>query len=286
MADAAIGLGSNLGNPAANVRAAIAALSQIGDVVAQSRLYRSKPWGPVEQPDYCNAVAIVRTPLAPLDLLRALKELETRLGRRPSVRWGPREIDLDILLYGDRQVDEPELTVPHPSMAARAFVLAPLAELMPEYERILVGLDANERESVALMSEEPLIDHVRTLAQAFLETDLMRLRIEDDEENAVELRRKAVAAPRPAAQAAAEAPPEQPPDVDAIRADLVGIVQLSRPAVKVGDRLERDRELAFVEALGIRTPVRSLGAGTVTAILCKDGDAVDYGKKLFEIARV
>ncbi|HET7813862.1 MAG TPA: 2-amino-4-hydroxy-6-hydroxymethyldihydropteridine diphosphokinase [Candidatus Baltobacteraceae bacterium] len=283
---AAIGLGANLGESRRTVRRAIAALSRAGTVVRASSLYASKPWGDPDQPDFCNAVALLETSLAPLDLLRELKVLESELGRVPSRRWGPRAIDLDILVYGEQPFEHPELQIPHPRLHERAFALAPLAELDPAWTAALARLPAAERESVSLMSEEPLADRVRVLAQAFLETDLMRLRIEDENDDSVELRRKAVAAPRRAP--VSDVPEEKaaaPVNTEKIKADLVGVFHLTRPPVHEGDELEGDRELAYVEALGIRNPVRSLGAGRIVAVRCKEGDAVEYGQVLFEIVR-
>jgi len=286
MLRAAIGIGSNVGFPERNVRAAMRALDRAGNVVARSHLYRTKPWGRVDQPDFCNAVALVDTELSPRELLEVLKRLERELGRVPGDRWGPRLIDLDILLYGDCQIDESGLTVPHPRLHERAFALIPLAEVDGRYVQAVAGLPPEERESVALMSEDHLVQRVRMLAQAFLETDLMRMRIEDENEDAVEFRRKAVAAPSLAAQAAVvDAAPPAPAHVDPIKADLVGVFHISRPAVAEGDRLDGDRELAYVEALGIRNPVRSLGAGRVVSVLCREGQPVEYGQVLFEIDR-
>jgi 2-amino-4-hydroxy-6-hydroxymethyldihydropteridine diphosphokinase len=286
MIRAAIGIGSNLGNPPANVRAAFRALRSAGRVAATSQLYRTKPWGVADQPEFCNAVAIVETDLNPRELLEALKKIETDLGRVPGERWGPRAMDLDILLYGDRQVDEPGLHIPHPRLSERAFALIPLAEVDARYEAAAAGLPSGERESVALMSEDHLVARVRTLAQAFLETDLMRLRIEDENENAVELRRKRVAAPSKEAEAAQTAPATPPPlHLEPVKADLVGIFHLSRPAVTEGERLDGDRELAYVEALGIRNPVRSFGSGRIATVRCRDGQPVEYGQVLFEIDR-
>ncbi len=100
--------------------------------MAQSALYRSAPIGPPEQPEYINAVACLDTELLPRELLRALQTVEVGLGRvRGAVRWGPRTLDLDILMYGDLQLAEPQLTIPHPRMAQRAFVLIPLREVAP-----------------------------------------------------------------------------------------------------------------------------------------------------------
>ncbi len=128
----ALGLGSNLGERDTFLRAALEGLSPVYQIERVSSLYETAPQLVLEQPVYHNLVCTGRTRLAPLDLLRFLKRLEQRLGRAPSYRYGPREIDLDILLYGDQIVTTPELVIPHPRMAERAFVLAPLAEIAPD----------------------------------------------------------------------------------------------------------------------------------------------------------
>lgn len=290
---AAIGLGSNLGDRRRNVTRAIRALWQAGSVVAVSRLYASKPWGKTDQPDFCNAVALIETPLAPRELLSTLKALERRLGRTPGERWGPRVIDLDILTYGDERVDEPDLQIPHARLHERAFVLVPLAEVDRRFEAAVAALPPGE--SVALMSEDEqatadlstgLVERVRALAQAFLETDLVRLRIEDEREDAIEFRRRASAAPlQEQADSQAPAAAAASANLHPIKADLVGIFRFSRPPVSEGEVLESDRELAYVDALGIRNPVRSLGGGRIASVLCADGQPVEYGQVLFEIDR-
>ena len=130
-----IGLGSNLDQPVAQVTRAITALAGLADshFVCHSALYRSPPLGPVDQPDFVNAVAALLTTLSPRALLEALLSLEMELGRAARhIRWGPRTIDLDLLVYADRRISEPGLTVPHPGIAERRFVLEPLAEIAPE----------------------------------------------------------------------------------------------------------------------------------------------------------
>ena len=127
-----IGIGANLGDAAASVRQAIAALGRLGPTRASS-LYRTEPLGDPGQPWYVNAVAELLTDLEPEALLARLHELERQAGRASErVRWGPRELDLDLLLYADRVVDRPALTLPHPGLARRRFVLEPLAELRPD----------------------------------------------------------------------------------------------------------------------------------------------------------
>jgi biotin carboxyl carrier protein len=229
---------------------------------------------------------ILETELPPRVLLRELKNIETRLGRVAGERWGPRTIDLDILLYGDGRVDEPDLQVPHRRLFDRGFALIPLAEVDKRYVDRIAGLPPGERESVALMSEDQIVERVRALAQAFLETDLMRIRIEDPNDDAVELRRKvALPARSPEEAGGAAPPPPAPLHVESIKSDLVGIVHFTRPAVTEGERLSGDRELAYVEALGIRNPIRSFGVGRVVNVLCHDGEPVEYGQVLFEIDR-
>ncbi|TLF53665.1 2-amino-4-hydroxy-6-hydroxymethyldihydropteridine diphosphokinase [Halomonas urmiana] len=128
-----IGLGSNLENPREHVARALEELDclPLTRRVAASRLYASRPVGPADQPDYVNAVAHLVTRLSPLALLDQLQALEQRHGRVRGRRWGPRTLDLDLLLYDDRRLALPRLTLPHPEMTRRAFVLVPLAELAP-----------------------------------------------------------------------------------------------------------------------------------------------------------
>ena len=132
-AAAFIAIGSNLGNPRCQVDMAIAALAELPDsqLVAVSSWYRSAAIGPGEQPDYLNGVAELHTRLTPRHLLAALQSIEQAQGRQRSQRWAARTLDLDILLYGDQVVAEPDLTVPHPRLAERNFVLYPLADLVP-----------------------------------------------------------------------------------------------------------------------------------------------------------
>ena len=135
-----IGMGSNLAEPTEQLRSAIQALAQLPDtqLVGVSAFYQSDSLLP-GQPRYTNAVAALDSRLAPLDLLDALQAIETGQGRERLERWGPRTLDLDILLFGDRLIDEPRLKVPHYHMQARAFVLYPLAELAPADLRLADG---------------------------------------------------------------------------------------------------------------------------------------------------
>jgi 2-amino-4-hydroxy-6-hydroxymethyldihydropteridine diphosphokinase len=128
-----IGLGANLGDPIATLRAARERLIGLGAVAAVSSLYRTPAWGVTEQPPFVNAALALDTTLAPYDLLAALKALEVDLGRVASFRWGPRAIDLDILDYAGVRLDDPQLTIPHARLFERAFALVPLAEIAPAY---------------------------------------------------------------------------------------------------------------------------------------------------------
>ncbi|WP_341781544.1 2-amino-4-hydroxy-6-hydroxymethyldihydropteridine diphosphokinase [Ectopseudomonas mendocina] len=132
-----IGLGSNLAEPLQQLRAALSAIARIpqSSLQAQSSFYISDPLGPADQPRYVNAVAALDTALEPWQLLDALQRIEQEQGRvRKAERWGPRTLDLDILLFGERLLDDERLTVPHYHMHARPFVLYPLAELAPELQ--------------------------------------------------------------------------------------------------------------------------------------------------------
>ncbi len=127
-----LGLGANLGDREANLCAARERLEASGVLIERcSSLYETEPWGVADQPRFLNAVCQGRTRLEPLALLAVVKRIERELGRELTVRYGPRPVDIDILLYGARLIATPELTVPHPHLRERAFVLVPLAEVAP-----------------------------------------------------------------------------------------------------------------------------------------------------------
>jgi 2-amino-4-hydroxy-6-hydroxymethyldihydropteridine diphosphokinase len=148
-----LGLGANVGDRLANLRMALARLQTLARLEEVSSLYETQPQGVSDQPLFFNAVCRVTTGLEPQALLRFLKNLEWEIGRRPGGQtWGPRPIDLDILLYDDRVVAAPELKVPHPRLAERAFVLVPLAELAPELRHPL--LEKTMKELLASVGEK------------------------------------------------------------------------------------------------------------------------------------
>jgi 2-amino-4-hydroxy-6-hydroxymethyldihydropteridine diphosphokinase len=137
--DAFVGLGSNLAEPQDQVRRAFTALARLPAtrLVAASPLYVTAPVGPADQPDYINAVARLETRLSPLELLAGLLGIEAAHGRRrDGTRWGPRTLDLDLLLYGQDEIELPGLRLPHPEIRHRAFVLVPLADVAPAALRI------------------------------------------------------------------------------------------------------------------------------------------------------
>ena len=129
-----IGLGSNLGNKVKNLARALLLIQDIEDVhlITVSSLYQTAPWGKTDQEDFINQVIEIETELLPLDLLHRLQDIEIKLGRQRDVRWGPRTIDLDVLLFGRETIDLEELKVPHPYLLQRLFVLIPLQEIAPE----------------------------------------------------------------------------------------------------------------------------------------------------------
>ena len=160
-----IGLGANLGDPAAQLRRALARLAALEEVevLRVSGFYLNPPLGPPGQPWYVNAVAKVRTRLTAEELLRSLHRLEAALGRVRGERWGPRVIDLDLLLYDGEVSNTQELVLPHAEMHRRAFVLAPLAEIAPDAwhprlnksaAQLLAELDPADREALQPMSLE------------------------------------------------------------------------------------------------------------------------------------
>ena len=126
-----LGLGSNLEDPLKQLQSAVNALGQLPNhqITRISSVYQSSPLGPQDQPDYLNAVLLLRTDMEALELLDAMQAIEIKQGRVRSEHWGPRTIDLDILLFGDSQIDTERLTVPHPRLHERDFVLYPLAEI-------------------------------------------------------------------------------------------------------------------------------------------------------------
>ena len=137
-----LGLGTNLGDREKNLAQAVTGLDAGPEltVLRTSSIYETAPWGLTEQPDFLNLVAEVTTTLSPKQLLERVKELERELGREPGLRLGPRLIDVDILLYGNTVVDEPDLRIPHASLHLRAFALVPLAELAPDMAHPVLGV--------------------------------------------------------------------------------------------------------------------------------------------------
>lgn len=154
-----VGIGSNLQGPARQVDEATELLADISgtQLFSISHKYRSAPFGGVEQADFVNVVAALLTRLAPLELLGALQDIEIRQGReRNDVRWGPRVLDLDLLVYSDWQIDEPGLTVPHPGIGERNFVLLPLGEIAPEL--VIPGL--GRVAGIPVNMDEPKISRI------------------------------------------------------------------------------------------------------------------------------
>jgi 2-amino-4-hydroxy-6-hydroxymethyldihydropteridine diphosphokinase len=146
-----VAIGSNQQDPQQQVARAFDELARLPAtrLIARSRLYRTRPFGPVAQDDFINAVAGLLTQLTPHELLAHLREVEAAHGRLRSVRWGPRTLDLDLLVHGTSRSDDAVLTLPHPGIAERAFVLYPLADLAPELEVPGVGRVARLAERVA-----------------------------------------------------------------------------------------------------------------------------------------
>ena len=141
----AIGLGANVGDRLANLRRALLLASErLGSLVAKSDAYESPPWGFLDQPRFLNACAVLKTELTPYDLMSELKEIESLLGRVKRERWGPREIDLDLILYDDLRCNDDFLTIPHARMHERAFVLVPLAAIAPDWGHPALGVPVSK----------------------------------------------------------------------------------------------------------------------------------------------
>lgn len=146
-----LSLGSNLGDRAASLQAALRAIAAVAGVElrAWSHCYETEPIGFTEQPAFLNMAVEIETALAPLELLNAVKTIEATIGRQKTARWGPREIDIDIILWGDTQYASERLTLPHREFRQRAFVLAPMAEIAPE------AVDPVTGETIAALAKRP-----------------------------------------------------------------------------------------------------------------------------------
>lgn len=134
-----LGLGSNLNDRYANLRRALALLQEQVTVTAVSPVFATEPWGDTNQPPFLNICAAAVTSLSPQEVLTLTQKIEKDMGRRPSHHWGPRLIDIDILFYDHIVLETPELMIPHPHIAERAFVLAPLAVMIPDFRHPQTG---------------------------------------------------------------------------------------------------------------------------------------------------
>lgn len=161
-ATAALGLGGNIGDPALTMALALQTLNQRDDcaVIAVSHLYRTPPWGKVDQAEFFNCCALVKTTLPPASLLDVCLELERLMKRVRLERWGPRTLDIDILVYDDQVVDAPNLSIPHPRMLERGFVLRPLADigegLMISGRSVADWLQQIDSSDITLANSDPL----------------------------------------------------------------------------------------------------------------------------------
>jgi len=140
MAEVFLGIGSNLGDREENCSRAVDLLEKAGfRVIKRSSHYETEPWGVTDQPKFINMALRAETELSPLEAFRRIKDIEKEMGRVETVRWGPRVIDIDILLYDDVVINEPDLTIPHPHMHERDFVLKPLTEIAPDKKHPVIG---------------------------------------------------------------------------------------------------------------------------------------------------
>jgi 2-amino-4-hydroxy-6-hydroxymethyldihydropteridine diphosphokinase len=161
-----IGLGTNLGNKSENLSVSIGELEKVSKVklTAVSSVYESPPWGNKKQDDFLNQVVAVKTTLRPLELLNKIKNIEIKMGRQSGEKWGPRVIDLDMLLYGEEVICSERLTIPHQHMKERLFVLVPLLEIAPNLlfpddgasiEEVLNRVSLREKNEIRKLSESP-----------------------------------------------------------------------------------------------------------------------------------
>ncbi len=153
-----LGLGTNVGDRADNLRRAMALLGERLNVSAVSSVYETEPWGYTDQPRFLNMACAAEAEMAPAALLTFIQSVEQAVGREPSFRYGPRAIDVDILLWGDVVSESESLTIPHPALHERAFALAPLAEIAPDVQHPVVGKSVLE-----LLTDVPGRDTVRRM---------------------------------------------------------------------------------------------------------------------------
>lgn len=137
-------LGANLGDRIGSLAAAREKLTKFGEIIGASKLHMSKAYGYVEQPDFINAAVVLSTGVSPWDFLRDMKAIERDLGRHDSFKWGPREIDIDIALWGRRIINEADMIIPHKGLAMRDFYLVPILEITPYVIHPVTGMKLNE----------------------------------------------------------------------------------------------------------------------------------------------
>ena len=165
--EAALAFGGNIGDPVAAFAAALKGLRDHADVGLGrlSSIYRTPPWGKIDQPEFLNMAVLIETSLAPQDLLAFCLDLERAGGRERRQRWGPRTLDIDILTYGDAVIDQARLQIPHPRISERAFVLTPLAEILPR--RLIGGRSVTELLAAAtdetIRRDEAATDRLKAL---------------------------------------------------------------------------------------------------------------------------
>ncbi len=288
-----VGIGSNLGDRVLNLERALAAIGAFGKFFGgrlSTRPLRGeiRPSHGFSTPSFYS-----KRNWSHAILLASLRVVEEELGRVRSSRWGARTMDLDLLLYDDREIDEPNLQVPHPHMHERAFVLVPLAEIDDRFETLrnalpaaeLAGVAPLERESITSMPEERALSasaHVRALAQFLADGEVLRVRVQR-----ADLDIEVAAKPHRSPERSGDRTPADSSiaRIDTIKADLVGIFHAGRPVPVEGDVFEADRELGYIEALGIRTSIHSMGPGRLVSVAVRDGAAVEYGQPLFLVAR-